>query len=108
MRTTVQHPRGAALRLGDRALIAAGLFLAMLLVGVLLARAGEAITVPAAVPSTTAYHFSSYPMILGTVVTVNDHQMVVDTDQGERVTLEVDTRTMASRDLAPGMVMMTW
>jgi uncharacterized OB-fold protein len=56
-------------------------------------------------PSSTAYHFSSHPMISGTVVSVNDHQMVVDTDQGERVTLELDTRTMAPRDLAPGMVM---
>jgi LPXTG-motif cell wall-anchored protein len=59
----------------------------------------------AAVPSTTAYHFSSHPMISGTVVTVNDHQMVVNTDQGEQVTLEVDSRTMAPRDFAPGMVM---
>jgi hypothetical protein len=105
MRTTVQHPHGAPLRLLERLLIAAGLLLAMLLIGVQLARAAEAVTVPVAVPSTTAYHFSSHPMISGTVVTVNDHQMVVDTDQGERVTLEVDTRTMAPRDLAPGMVM---
>jgi hypothetical protein len=59
----------------------------------------------AEIPSTTAYHFSSHPMISGTVVSVNDHHMVVDTDQGERVTLEMDTRTMAPRDLAPGMVM---
>ena len=64
-------------------------------------------TALAAIPSTTAYHFSSHPMISGTVVTVNDHQMVVDTDQGEQVTLEMDTRTMAPRDLAPGMVMRT-
>jgi len=59
----------------------------------------------AADPSTTAYLFSSHPMISGTVVTVNDHQMVVNTDQGEQVALEVDSRTMAPRDLAPGMVM---
>ncbi len=59
----------------------------------------------AAVPSTTAHHFSSHPMISGTVVTVTDHQMVVNTDQGEQVTLELDSRTMAPRDLAPGMVM---
>jgi LPXTG-motif cell wall-anchored protein len=67
--------------------------LAMLMIG----------TALAATPSTTAYQFSSHPMISGTVVTVNDHQMVVDTDQGERVLLEVDTRTSAPRDLAPGM-----
>lgn len=58
----------------------------------------------AAVPSTTAYHFSSHPMISGTVVSVNDRQMVVDTDQGEQVALEIDSNTMAPRDLAPGMV----
>ena len=54
---TVQHPNGPTLRLRDRALIAAGLFLAMLLAGVQLARGAGAITVPAAVPSTTSYHF---------------------------------------------------
>jgi LPXTG-motif cell wall-anchored protein len=62
-------------------------------------------TAQAAIPSTTAHHFSSHPMISGTVVAVNDHQMVVDTDQGEQLTLEMDSRTMAPRDLAPGMVM---
>ena len=61
--------------------------------------------VQAATPSTIAYHFSSHPMISGTVVSVNDHQMVVATDQGEQVPLELDTRTLAPRDLAPGMVM---
>jgi LPXTG-motif cell wall-anchored protein len=59
----------------------------------------------AAAPSTTAYRFSSHPMISGTVVTVNDREMIVDTDQGEQVTLLMDSRTMAPRDLAPGMVM---
>jgi LPXTG-motif cell wall-anchored protein len=62
-------------------------------------------TALAAAPSTTAYRFSSHPMISGTVVTVNDREMVVDTDQGEQVTLQLDSRTMAPRDLAPGMVM---
>lgn len=62
-------------------------------------------TASAQVPSSTAYFFSSHPMISGTVVAVNDHQMVVATDQGEQVALEVDSRTMAPRDLAPGMVM---
>lgn len=59
----------------------------------------------AAIPATTAYHFSSHPMISGTVATVDDHQLVVDTDQGEQVALEMDSGTMAPRDLAPGMVM---
>jgi len=61
----------------------------------------------AVVPSTTAYHFSSHPMISGTVVSVNDRQMVVDTDQGEQIALELDSNTMAPRDLAPGMVVRT-
>jgi LPXTG-motif cell wall-anchored protein len=62
-------------------------------------------TALAAAPSTTAYRFSSHPMISGTVVTVNDREMVVDTDQGEQVTLLMDSGTMTPRDLAPGMVM---
>lgn len=61
-------------------------------------------TALAADPASMTYYFSSHPMISGTVVTVNDHQMVVNTDQGEQVTLEMDTRTMAPRDLGPGMV----
>ena len=60
-------------------------------------------TVQATIPSTTAYYFSSRPMIAGTVVTINDHRLVVDTEQGERITLVVDSRTMAPGDLAPGM-----
>ena len=56
-------------------------------------------------PGTTADYLSSRPMISGTVLSVNDHQMVVDTDQGEQIALEIDWRTMAPRDLAPGMVM---
>jgi LPXTG-motif cell wall-anchored protein len=59
------------------------------------------------IPGTTADYLSSRPMISGTVVSVNDHQMVVDTDQGEQVTLEVDWRTMAPRDLAPDMIVRT-
>ena len=56
-------------------------------------------------PRTAAHEFSSHPMISGTVVTVNVHQMVVHTAQGEQVALELDSRTMAPRDLGPGMVM---
>ena len=62
-------------------------------------------TASAGMPATTAYQFASHPMISGTILTVNDHQMVVNTDQGEQVTLDVDTRTMAPRDMSPGMVM---
>jgi hypothetical protein len=56
-------------------------------------------------PSTTPYNLSSRPMISGTVVAVNDREMVVDTDQGQQITLEMDSRTSAPRDLAPGMIM---
>ncbi|HKQ58862.1 MAG TPA: hypothetical protein VJY35_13440 [Candidatus Eisenbacteria bacterium] len=56
-------------------------------------------------PNTTPYNLSSRPMISGTVVTVNDREMVVDTDQGQQITLELDTHTSAPRDLAPGMIM---
>jgi LPXTG-motif cell wall-anchored protein len=72
-------------------------------VAMLILIAGTALAITT--PGTMADYLSSRPLISGTVVSVNDHQMVVDTDQGEQVTLEVDWRTMAPRDLAPGMVM---
>jgi LPXTG-motif cell wall-anchored protein len=58
-----------------------------------------------AVPATHEYLLASQPLISGRVVAVNDHQLVVDTDQGERVTLAMDSRTMVPTDLAPGMLM---
>lgn len=107
MRPTVQYPRVTPMRSIAFASRLTALLLAMLVAGTQPARAAEVSAVPTAAPSTTAHFFSSHPMISGRVVTVNDHQMVVDTDQGERVTLEVDTRTMAPRDLAPGMTVRT-
>lgn len=59
----------------------------------------------AGMPSTYADHFASHPMISGTIVSVNDHEMIVNTEQGEQVTLDMDSRTMAPRDMAPGMFM---
>lgn len=59
----------------------------------------------AAIPSTTAYLLATQPMITGKVASVNDHMMVVDTEQGGRVTLAVDSKTMVPTDLAPGMAM---
>jgi len=106
MKTIAERfPRYRTLTLLDRILIGTGLFLLMLFVGVQAARAAEALRSMASSPATTAYHFSSHPMIAGTVVTVNDREMVVNTDQGEPITLVIDSRTMAPRDLVPGMVM---
>ena len=62
-------------------------------------------TALAAIPSTTDYLLATQPLISGTVASVNDHTLVVDTDQGGRVTLAVDSKTMVPTDLAPGMVM---
>lgn len=62
-------------------------------------------TALAAIPSTTEYLLATQPLISGTVASVNDHILVVDTDQGGRVTLAVDSKTMVPTDLAPGMVM---
>jgi len=62
-------------------------------------------TALAAIPSTSDYLLATQPMISGKVVSVNDHAMVVDTDQGHQVTLAVDSRTMVPTDLGPGMVM---
>ena len=59
----------------------------------------------AAIPSTTDYLLATQPMISGKVASVNDHNLVVDTDQGQQVTLAVDSRTMVPTDLAPGMAM---
>lgn len=61
----------------------------------------------AATPGTTAHFFSSHPMISGHIVSVNDHQLIVNTDQGEQVTLDIDSRTLAPRDVQPGMVVRT-
>lgn len=79
----------------------------LLLLGVSSMQPAHADTVLAETPATTSYRFSSHPMIAGTVFSVDDHQMVVDTEQGERVKLQMDSRTMAPRDLAPGMEVRT-
>jgi LPXTG-motif cell wall-anchored protein len=95
MRTNrMTHPKGA---------IACAMALLGLATGASLANA----THTSAPPNTTPYHLSSHPMISGTVVAVNDREMVVDTDQGQQVTLEMDTQTSAPRDLAPGMIVRT-
>jgi LPXTG-motif cell wall-anchored protein len=62
-------------------------------------------TALAAIPSTMAYKLATEPLISGRVASVNDHMMVVDTDQGGHVTLAVDTKTMVPSDLGPGMAM---
>ena len=59
----------------------------------------------AAIPNTSDYLHRTTPMITGTVVSVNDQQIVVDTDQGNQVTLVMDSHTMLPTDLAPGMLM---
>ena len=58
-----------------------------------------------AIPNTTDFLNRTSPMISGTVFSVDDRQIVVDTDQEQRVTLVMDSRTMLPVDLAPGMVM---
>jgi hypothetical protein len=71
MRAQVQHnPRAATLGLLDRALIGAAFLLVLILLGVQMVRAAE---VMQAVPASTVHHSSSsYPMISGTVFTVNE------------------------------------
>jgi LPXTG-motif cell wall-anchored protein len=59
----------------------------------------------AATPSTSSYLYSTQPMISGTVLWVNEHQLAVATEQGEEVLLALDSRSMVPVDLAPGMVM---
>lgn len=61
-------------------------------------------TAIAAIPTgKTFLQPASPPMITGTVTSVNDHEIIVDTDQDQRVRLQMDTSTLVPRDLAPGM-----
>lgn len=59
----------------------------------------------AAIPSTTDHRNASTPMITGTAMLVNEHQLLVETEQGEEVLLSLDSRTMVPADLAQGMMM---
>lgn len=68
----------------------------------LLLVAGSAL---AATPATTDYRNASQPMITGTALMVNEHQLLVATEQGEEVLLALDSRTMVPVDLAPEMMM---
>ena len=56
-----------------------------------------------AVPATDAYIVATQPMIAGRVARVNDHMIAIDTDQGHRVALEMDSRTLVPTDLQSGM-----
>jgi hypothetical protein len=55
-----------------------------------------------ATPATAAYQFSTHPMISGEVVSVNDHQLVVDTYQGQQVGMVMDSRTVLPGMVEPG------
>ena len=56
-----------------------------------------------ALAADTSYpHASNQPLITGTVVSVNDYQIVVDTDQGQALTLDIDSRTLVPAELSPG------
>lgn len=68
----------------------------------LLLVAGSAL---AAIPATTDHRNATQPMITGTAMLVNEHQLLVNTEQGEEVLLTLDTRTMVPADIAAGMVM---
>jgi LPXTG-motif cell wall-anchored protein len=59
----------------------------------------------AAIPSTTDHRNATTPMITGTAMLVNEHQILINTEQGEEVLLSLDSRTMVPADLAQGMMM---
>jgi LPXTG-motif cell wall-anchored protein len=59
----------------------------------------------AAIPNTMDYKLATEPLITGTIASINDHMMVVNKDQGGKVTLAVDTKTMVPTDVGPGMAM---
>src|SRR5206468_9229414 len=55
------------------------------------------------IPGTEGYVLATQAMIVGEVVTVSDHRIVVETDQGQRVALEMDSRTLVPTDLESGL-----
>ena len=59
----------------------------------------------AAVPTTTDHRNATQPMITGTAMLVNEHQLLVNTEQGEEVLLTLDSRSMVPADLSAGMMM---
>jgi len=59
----------------------------------------------AAIPTTTDHRNATMPMITGTAMLVNEHQLLINTEQGEEVLLSLDSRTMVPADLATGMMM---
>jgi hypothetical protein len=59
----------------------------------------------AAIPSTTDHRNATTPMITGTAMLVNEHQILINTEQGEEVLLSLDSRTTVPADLAQGMMM---
>ena len=65
--------------------------------------AGSALASP--IPSTNDHRNATTPMITGTAMLVNEHQLLVETEQGEEVLLSLDSRTMVPADLAQGMMM---
>ena len=62
-------------------------------------------TALAAIPSTSDHRNATTPMITGTAILVNEHQLLINTEQGEEVLLGLDSRTMVPADLAQGMMM---
>ena len=55
------------------------------------------------IPSTDEYQVATQAMVVGRVISVTDHRIVVDTDQGQRVALEMDSRTLVPTDLQSGI-----
>jgi LPXTG-motif cell wall-anchored protein len=63
-----------------------------------------ALTATTIVAADTSYpHASKLPLITGTVVSANDYQVVVETEQGKPLTLAIDSRTLLPADLSHGM-----
>jgi len=55
------------------------------------------------IPNTDEYNVATSAMVTGRVVTVTDHRIIVDTDQHQRVALEMDSRTLIPTDLQSGI-----
>ena len=55
------------------------------------------------IPSTDEYKVATTAMVVGRVIAATDHRVVIDTDQGQRVALEMDSRTLVPTDLQSGI-----
>ena len=74
------------------------------LTALLLVAAAGAAFATTTIPATTEYRNATQPMVTGTVLMMNQRSISVETEQGDDVTLTLDSRSVVPMDLTPGMM----